>query len=95
LTLLDRPPVAFCPSVSPKSLALLIQWKRGVKGTPLLDSNDHPVLDVNGIPMVCAEGWQAETITQFQAAVSINHIARGHKGLYEENGSTEEIPIPQ
>jgi hypothetical protein len=34
--------------------------------------------------MVCAGGWQAETITQFQAAVSINHMARGHKGLYEE-----------
>ena len=35
-------------------------------------------------PILCAGGWSADTITQFQAAVSVNHIARGNGGAYQE-----------
>lgn len=84
LTLLDCPPIAHCPAISPDSLVLLMRYKRGLKGTPLLNPNGHPVLNLNGEAILCAGGWSADTITQFQAAVSVNHIARGNSGAYQE-----------
>ena len=44
LTLLDCPPIAHCPAISPDSLVLLMRYKRGLKGTPLLNPTDIPFL---------------------------------------------------
>lgn len=74
-----------CPAMSPMSLALLIRWKRGKFGSPLLNMDNEHVRDVNGVPINCTGDWKdPDNVKQLTSAVGACHQAAGLDGLYIE-----------
>ena len=85
LIMLPRPPTRVCPSMDPKSISLFIKYKRGKKGTQLLDSNDDEVHDVLGNPVLCVGQWNTpKNHSQLLSAIGAVHAAKGNDGEYRE-----------
>jgi hypothetical protein len=72
------------PAMNPKSLALLIKWKRGKAGTALLDSSKKQVIDVLGKPVVCKGGWNDPNNVQALLTVIRGiHYDKGNNGAFK------------
>jgi hypothetical protein len=92
LVLLERPPV-YCPSQSPRTIQLLVSFKRNEKDSILYDhtgavvrpfTNKSQVLDIFGTPVLCDGGWNSPSnVEQLLTMVGNVHSARGQRGGYE------------
>ncbi len=81
--LLEKPPQPFCPSMDVKTIGLFIRFKRLPEGTPLLDDDENPVLNVLGNEIHCQGGWNDPlNADQLMSAVRAVHISRGQVGAY-------------
>ncbi|ORY43852.1 hypothetical protein BCR33DRAFT_251222 [Rhizoclosmatium globosum] len=77
LMLLERPPQR-PPSMSAETISLAMKFKRKAEGTPLTDSDDQPVTDVNNQPIPCQGGWNdPKNCNQLLSSLASIHKARG------------------
>jgi hypothetical protein len=93
LMLLKRPPADKCPSIDPKLLALLCQFKSNHnRGKPLLDASKRPIKYVRIIgevgelqDIICAGGWRNDSSHfQLKSAMTAIHTANGQYGTYRK-----------
>ena len=86
LVLLPRPPVPFCPSMNPRTIADFIRFKRGKQGKPFvrLDCNEQ-CMDVLNKPVFCQGGWNdPRNVDQCLSALGAIHSSRGQVGVFED-----------
>lgn len=57
LMLQPKAPTPFCPSLNADGISDFIRYKRGIKGTQLLNKLSQPVLDIFGNPILCQGAW--------------------------------------
>ena len=90
LMLLDNPPEPFCPSMSPNTIADIIDFKRQPTGSIFTRiGEDKQCYDVLGRPVVCQGGWNdPRNVDQMLSAVTVLHSARGQCGAFSERCDT-------
>ena len=48
-----------------------------------MDKTEAQKLDILGNQIACSGSWCGSSLTQFEAAISINHLAHGHDETYK------------
>ena len=84
MLMLKKPPT-HCPAMDVYTVEQYLRFKRLDPGSPLLDLDDEPILDVFGEPMTADGGWKApKCVDNFRGVLHDIHVANSHSVEYEE-----------